>query len=244
MSHLPGLALTMVVIGIGVPVLRHLPDPAARLPQAVTERATQMREHFERAMVLHEAIIRGDVPAVKAAAQPLTEYVGPASGAGPTNVHVAGIRDAARAAATASDMVGAAYATATMLSHCGSCHRAAGVLPAATLRGPSSLGGVVGHMLAHQQAADQLLQGLAVPSDSLWRAGAKALASAPLHARDLPVDAATRRELMGNEERIHRLATGAAEATDAKARASYYAQFLAGCAECHKRHATLWGPKK
>ncbi|MDH4065501.1 MAG: hypothetical protein OEW19_13970, partial [Acidobacteriota bacterium] len=54
----------------------------------------------------------------------------------------------------------------------------------------------------------------------------------------------TRRQLAPTEERVHRLATDAIQATDAKTRAGFYGQVLAGCADCHKLHAKLWGPKR
>jgi hypothetical protein len=58
-----------------------------------------------------------------------------------------------------------------------------------------------------------------------------------------PVTAVVRAPLAQTEERLHRLATGAAQATDPAARAAFYGQFLAGCADCHPRYATLTQPK-
>jgi len=116
-------------------------------------------------------------------------------------------------------------------------------MPAQAIRPRPQVGGVVGHMLEHQVAVDLMFQGLVVPSDSLWRQGTRAMATAPLHPRELPVDSAVRRELAPTEERVHRIATAAAQATDPFARAGFYGQMLAGCADCHKRHARIWGPK-
>jgi len=206
-------------------------------------RGAQMRDHYSHALTLHAAVIRGDVPAIAAAAAALREYEGPQEVGPRSAFHVSAIREAAAKVAAATDVPSAAYAAALMPSACGNCHRAVGTMPAAPLAAPSEIGGVVGHMLAHQRAADQMLQGLIVPSDSLWRAGTRAFVSAPLHPRDLPVTSAERRQLAPTEERIHRLASEAAQATDMQARASYYGQMLSGCADCHKQHAKLWGPK-
>lgn len=220
-----------------------LPVVDAQTVRTDTARAAEMRAHYSRAMTLHLAVIRGDVAAIALAAQPLTEYEGPAGVPPGSASHVAAIRKAATDASKATDLVSAAFSTALMLNACGDCHRAVGTMPAARLTVRPALGGVVGHMLAHQKAADQMLQGLIGPSGSLWRAGTRAFVSAPLHANDLPVTSAERRRLAPVEERIHRLASDAVQATDARARASFYGQMLAGCADCHKQHAKVWGPK-
>lgn len=221
----------------------HVPAANGQTVRTDTARAAQMREHFARAMTLHVAVIRGDLPAIAPAAQALLEYEGPTGVPARAATYVAAVRKAAADVSRATDVVTAAYSTALMLTACGDCHRSVGTMPAAPLAIHRELGGVVGHMLAHQRAADQMLQGLIVPSDSLWRAGTRAFVSAPLHPSDLPVHSAERRQLAPIEERIHRLATDAAQATDARARASFYGQMLAGCADCHKQHARLWGPK-
>jgi hypothetical protein len=208
-----------------------------------TARAADMREHFSRAVRLHAAVIRGDMPAVASAAQALENYEGPPGMPARSGRFIAAIRNSAIDVSRAADIVAAAHSTALLLNACGDCHRSVGTMPATPLAIRPELGGVVGHMLAHQRAADQMLQGLIVPSNSLWQAGARAFVSAPLHPKDLPMHSAERRHLAPIEERIHRLATDAAQATDARARASFYGQMLAGCAGCHKQHAKLWGPQ-
>lgn len=234
------LVATLFIATTIAAVSAHLGEQTVR---SDPERAEHMRAHFGQAMAVHAAVIRGDLPAVAAAAKALADDEGPASLPAGSGRHVATLRRAARQAIDAKDIVAAAYSTALMLNACGDCHRAVGTMPAVPSASRSQLGGVVGHMLEHQQAADQLLQGLIIPSTSLWRAGAKGLVTAPLNPRDLPVSAEARRAMASTEEHIHRIATGAIQATDSRARASFYAQILAGCADCHKQHAKLWGPK-
>jgi hypothetical protein len=233
------LCSTLVVVTL-IAVGAHAESQTVRFDP---ERAEYMRAHFGKAIVVRAAVIRGDLPAVASAARALSDEESPASLPSGSERHVAALRDASRQAAGATSVAAAAYSTAFMLNACGDCHRAVGTMPAMPLTPRPKLGGVVGHMLAHQQAADQLLQGLMTPSTSLWQAGAKGFAAAPLHPRDLPVSAEVRREMASAEERIHRIATDAFQATDSLARASFYGQILTGCADCHKRHATLWGPK-
>ncbi len=235
------LAAALTITGAQSPVA----PPAAPRPPAEPPRSAQaeyMRAHFSQALVVHAAVIRGDLAAVAPAARVLADPARDAMPAGAAS-HVAGMTRGAREAVEATDILAAAQATARMLTACGTCHRALGTMPALATRERPPVGGVVGHMLDHQIAVDLMLQGLVVPSDSLWRQGTRAMATAPLHPRELPVDSAVRRELAPTEARVHRLATEAAQTTDPAARAGFYAQMLAGCADCHQRHAKIWGPK-
>jgi cytochrome c553 len=131
-----------------------------------------------------------------------------------------------------------------MLTTCGECHRAAGTMPATPSVSRPAAGGVVGHMYDHRQGADQLLHGLVIPSTTLWQAGAKALASgtSPRY-QDFPAPASTRQQMTTADERLHRTAAIAFQASEPHARASLYGQLLAGCADCHKRTETPTKPK-
>jgi hypothetical protein len=209
--------------------------------QPDAQRAAQMRGHYADAVAMHNAVIRGDQAGVTLAAQALIEYTAPPGMPDRSAAHVATIRKSARDAATATTILSAAVSSASMLNACGQCHVLAGVQPVVTLRPSAQVGGLVGHMLEHQRAADQIFQGLVIPSDRLWRAGARALATAPLHPADLPVSPVERRTMSSTEERLHRLSTDAAQATELRARANYYGQLLVACADCHSR-SKAWGP--
>lgn len=228
--------LGAVVLGT---VVAHATSQAVRPDSG---RQEEMRTHFGQVMTVQAAVIRGDLDAVAAPARALAAAEAPVSMPSNGARHLMALRGAAQEAAEAKDLVVAAYATALMLNACGDCHRAVGTMPAAPVTPRPAVGGMVGHMLAHQEAADQLAQGLIVPSTSLWQAGAKGFATAPLNPRDLPVDR-DRREMLATEEHMHRIAITAYQATDSRARAIFYSQLLAGCADCHRRHPRLWGPK-
>ncbi len=238
----PWLLVSMVVVTAAQGPLASPGAPAQQAAPPASAQAEYMRAHFNQAMVVHAAVTRGDLAAVASAARLLTDQDAASLPTGAAT-HVAAMKEAARQAAEAGDILAAGQATARMLIACGNCHRALGTRPALASRPSSTVGGIVGHMLEHQLAVDLMLQGLVVPSDSLWREGTRAMAVAPLHPRELPVDSAVRRELAPTEERVHRLATDAVQASDPLARAGFYGQMLAGCADCHKRHAKLWGPK-
>jgi hypothetical protein len=216
-------------------------DAPAQVPQPGAAQAVEMGNHYSLALAMHTAVTRGDLAAIAISAQALTQYPEPPGANDRTSRYVAAIRQTAAAAAVAPNIVAAATTTALMLNACGQCHLAIGARPTLPLRPEPELGGVVGHMLAHRRAADQMFQGLVLPSHALWRDGTRAFAVAALHGSDLPVSAAERRQLTQTEERMHRLATDAAQATDLRARANFYGQLLAGCADCHHRSA-WWGP--
>jgi hypothetical protein len=213
-----------------------------RSPASVPERLAEMRHHFVDVGILHAALIRGDVASVHAPARALTVVAVPAGVTGTAVVHVGRIRTAAQYAADTSSLRVAAVATASMLRQCGECHLEMGVVPPIPMRSGADIGGIVGHMLEHQRAADDLLSGLIVPSTSAWRAGAERLRAAPLHADDLPVGRLQARDLLRAEDRVHTIATRALAAEDPASRAGIYAELLTTCSECHRFHQTIWGP--
>jgi mono/diheme cytochrome c family protein len=206
------------------------------------DRLAEMRHHFLQVTLIHEAIIRGDRPAIPGPAWELARMPPPLETPPATAPFVARLGSAAARAAGAPDLVSAARATTEMLQQCGACHRAAGVLPAPSLTKRPDVGGLVGHMLEHQRAADELLQGLLIPSPTQWSRGAERLKAAALRPGELPVDRALRGQLQEADSRVHQLADRAARATDAQARADVYADLLVTCAQCHGLHRGIWGP--
>jgi hypothetical protein len=88
-------------------------------------------------------------------------------------------------------------------------------------------------MLEHQRAADEMPEGLFIPSESQWIHGARRLAAAPLHAPTLPRDGKLTSEIRQAEDRVHRIAECALTASIWEVRAEVYAQVLTTCAGCH-----------
>jgi len=201
--------------------------------------AQAMQGHFDAALEVHAAIISGDLAAAGLRAEQLVHAMEQERpGPGSAEAHAA-VVDAGRAVIRATSVLGAAMATADMLNGCGRCHRAAGVTPAFPPMARTRVDTMTGLMHAHRQAADHLLEGLVVPSDEAWQSGARALATAPLYDPTLRVAPAVQQSLAAMEARFHRLATDAEQTTDPRARAAFYAQFLAGCADCHRRHRAV-----
>lgn len=204
--------------------------------------ADAMRGHYAEALQVHAAVIRGDVPAAGRHARILADRLAqtPASG---SPAALEALAAAARDVRDATGVLSAAQATATMLGACGRCHRASGVTPMISPPAREESAGLTAQMREHKAAADQLLVGLIVPSDSAWRTGARTLGSATLQARDLPLGPTLQPQVGATEERLHRLARDAVQTTDPRTRAGFYAQFLAGCADCHRRYEAFRKPR-
>jgi len=206
------------------------------------ERLAVMRHHFAQVMLIHDAVIRGDLAAVRPPAKELANIAVPPGISADSVPFVAAIRQAGQRAAAATTLASAASATVSMVSECANCHRAVGVFPAPSTPATPEVGGLVGHMLEHKRAADDLLQGLVIPSDSQWRQGAERLRAAVLRPTQLPRDKKSIEVMRRAESRVHEVADQAADADTAPARAAAYVQLLTSCADCHRLNR-MWGPK-
>jgi mono/diheme cytochrome c family protein len=207
------------------------------------QRLAEMRHHFLQVTLVYEAVIRGDLAAVRAPATELSILPTPTGLPLTAAPFVDAIRTAGRQAAVATTLEAAAAPAAMMLAQCGECHRAAGIFPAPSTRTYPDVGGVVGHMLEHQRAADELLQGLLIPSESRWTQGAARLRTAELSRADLPSDPKLTPEVRKAETAVHALADRAAAASTTAARAAVYVDLATTCARCHTLHRQIWGPK-
>jgi hypothetical protein len=205
-------------------------------------RAAHMQAHYSQVLTVHAAVIRGDLAAARAPATWIADHDAPPSLPSGSAPFVEQMRRAARRTAQASTVLEAALGTADMLKTCGDCHRGVGTMPSVSPSSGPDVGGVVGHMLAHQRASDQMLQGLVIPSSAMWRTGTAGFSTAPLRASKLPDDPKLTGEVTASERRIHELAAQAAKTDDDSARAVFYGQIIARCADCHALHRKVWGP--
>lgn len=205
--------------------------------------ASHMKEHFRQVDAVQQAVIRGDLESAREPAQSLAEHQEPAGLPAATASQVTAMQTAARQVINATDVRGAAAATASMAASCGTCHKAAGAHPAlAEPSQPKVTEGTVGHMLAHQRAVDLMYQGLIVPSDELWKKGADMLKGAPLEKGKLPDDPKLTSAIRAAEDQVHKMADRAARASTLDARSEVYGELISGCATCHSLHGRVWGP--
>jgi mono/diheme cytochrome c family protein len=212
--------------------------------RSTPERLAQMQHHFSQVSLIHEAVIRGDLAALREPARQIAELERPREVPLSTVQHVSAMQLAAKRAADAPDLASAAAATASMLVSCGDCHRSAGTVPVPATPKRPSVGGLVGHMLEHQRAADEMLEGLFIPSTSQWNRGATRLRGAAVRPESLPRDAKLTPEIRQAEERVHQLADRALTTEGWRARAQIYGQMLTTCADCHGLHGLVWGPRR
>ena len=201
-----------------------------------------MQHHFLQITQIQDAVIRGDLSAVRSPARELGEMNLPAGMPPTSQPFMLTLRMAGRRAADAKDLVVAASAAASLLADCGECHRTVGFRPAIDSARQPNVGGIVGHMLEHQRAVRELQTGLFAPSTTDWERGAATLRAAPLSRSDLSLDPKLTAAIREAETRVHRLADSAAKADTMAARTTAYAAILTTCADCHTLHKTVWGP--
>lgn len=206
-------------------------------------RGELMRHHFDSATGALDAVIRGDLSAARSEARALLSEPDPAGLPESGAPHVKALRAEAERAVKAVDLEQAAAATSSMLAACGDCHRAVGTMPAHPTPPEPKIGGVLGHMEQHEVAADLMAQGLTTPSSSLWMDGADALATAPLHKKDLPDNAKVSRDALKAEAAIHALATRARATSDRAGRVRVYSELVVSCSTCHAANGQP-GPRR
>jgi len=153
------------------------------------------------------------------------------------------IRRAARQVGTAPNLRSAAASMVALLGQCAACHQAAGVDPSAASPRHPDLPMVVGHMIEHQRGADDMLQGLMMPSASRWIEAADRLETATLRPAEWPADSKLTAEARQADAAVHALAGRARTATTSRARANLYVDLVTTCASCHSLHRSVWGPR-
>lgn len=215
------------------------PQPAERSNPL---RAALMRAHFHQAMLLHDAVARGNLETARLEAGRLQQHSTTAPVAAGGEAFQGAIARMAGQAATATTLGEAAQATAVILGACGQCHRAMQVRPMPPLVTDRKVDGLVGHMLLHQHGLDAFLEGLVAPSDSAWAEGARAFTAGRLDVEHAP--GKFRKELTAAESRLAELAGQAAHAQPGRDRELAYGRVLATCGSCHSMVSRSAGPER
>jgi len=215
----------------------------AQSPPPIPERASDMRNYFSQVTRIHEALIRGELTAIAAPAAELATAEPPEAYRQMAVPFVEEIRRSARRAGTAPNVRSAAAAMVTLLGQCANCHEAAGIFPSPASPRRPDVGGFVGHMIDHQRAADDMLQGLMIPSASRWREAADRLETVTLRPEDLPRDAKLAAQEKQADAAVHALAESARSAATWRTRANLYVELVATCASCHSLRPGVWGPR-
>lgn len=194
-----------------------------------------MVDHFTDAARIKDAVIDGDLRAIRAPARRLKDDPGPYPEA--WRAYVATNVNYAAALLAAADRHAASVAAAGLARTCGDCHDALGVGPAFDPPHDlpaSSPHDVLGHMHRHQWAADRMWEALIDRSEYAWMAGAAALVDAPLPRAELMQDVELPDEVLELGRDLHEIGALAGSTVGWSARAGLYGRFLATCAGCHQ----------
>ena len=235
------LAVLVSACGSPQPPAEQAAKPAEP-PKPAIDIAKDMHDHLSRVATIQEAVIRGDLDAVAEPATWIANHEEAPIPAG-AETFAPDIKRIAGMAAGAKDIKSAATAASQLVAACGACHQAAKAQVQWTeLSKPAEGTGIAAHMLEHQWAVDLMYQGLAMPSDDIWKKGVEALKASPMKASDLPKDEKLTKEIVAYEKTVHELAGKAQVATDIGSKVAVYAETIASCANCHGLHGQLWGP--
>jgi cytochrome c553 len=194
----------------------------------------RMKDHEKHGVAIRDAVARGDLDAAKreAAGLALLSIEGTIDPAWKQRLDAMNV--AAARVANAMDITDAAHGLGPLAKTCGDCHTMLGRPWPAVPPQTGQASGVRPFMVRHQWAASQMWDGLAIPSDDAWKAGAHALAEEPLSPEALTPGKTPVPKVGDLEQSVHDLARKAEAVDKVDARMQLYGDAMATCAECHK----------
>lgn len=199
---------------------------ASKPPARITR--SHMRGHFLETVRMREAIVRGRLPELQAAAGSLASDIQPLALRGDYRPYLDSVRTAARSVAAAESVVAGAAALGKLGEVCASCHLKFGGPDSPLAPVPlANEDGADPNMVAHALATDRLWEGLILPSDTSWLGGTRVLMDAVRLDGDVP-------ELVAAGRHLRELARNGASAA-ASQRGASFANILLTCASCHAR---------
>jgi cytochrome c553 len=202
-----------------------------------------MQHHFGQITTLHEALIRGDLKALLVPAAELATADPPVGFPEKGAPFFEAIRQLARRAGTAPNLRTAATEIAVLTGQCATCHQAVGIYPSPASPRRPDLPQIVGHMIEHQRSADDMLQGLIMPSASRWQEAADRLETLVLKPEEWPPSRKLNEEARKADVAVHGMAARARSASTVAERRNLYVDFVMTCAGCHSRGGGAWGPR-
>ena len=208
---------------------------AAKVPTAPSPTRLLMREHFQKATEARLALISDDIEGARAAMAWLANN-DPSQGELPASLrpHLDGMREKARAFATARTFTEAGDAFAVTLTQCGECHAAADRGPTFA-EVPAPQGNELrDRMHKHAWAAERMWEGLVLRDQPRYDAAASSLADVVVRVDELPPHEGEPARIQAIADNVRSLAATGLHATDWPGRAQAYGRFLATCATCHR----------
>lgn len=212
------------------PVAQHAPK---NVEPAVLEAArhANMTRHYEAALGMRRAVVKGEVKAFRESAEFIAENDIDSGAPESWKPHAEAMKASAGEARRADSVEQAAVALGRLGSSCADCHRALGG-PKMILGEPPEPGASVkSHMARHQWAADRMWDGLIAPSTSLWVKGAEVMADARLTAERMAPETP---EVDAIARRVH-FQANAARLLPVDEWGKAYGEFVGTCAVCHEK---------
>lgn len=206
--------------------------PSAEL--ATPSVAEHMKEHFTRGAKMRDAVIAGDLAALRRDAQWMAEHQLSQSFPDAWKPHVERFQSAAKKALDAQKIDAAAEAVAETAARCGSCHAALGGPKLVLGEPPAEGSGTTPHMARHQWAAERMWDALTVPSDAAWLKATETMADAPLSSKAVTGERSVDKKVEELAVKVHAIAEKARGERDMGKWQKAYGELLTTCAECHQ----------
>ena len=203
--------------------------------EEVTQAQAHMYAHFDRAVEVHDALVRGNLEEAKVAADWLANHPREKWLPEGADAESAMMRRYAGRVSQATSLGPAATATAQMGQACGACHATYGVDPRFLIgTAPPEGTGPKAEMARHVWAAERMWEGLVGPQDYAWESGAAALKGGWLNPGDLVAAPQDSDRLRTLTQKVYTLGSEAEACTDAEEKAEIYGEFLTTCIDCHR----------
>lgn len=190
-----------------------------------------MRAHFKEAELIRNAVITGRLAAATSPADALTKMEGMGKLPAKSAPLIAAMKSAAKRIGTSPDIPATAAAIADVGVACGGCHKLGGGPKADASAAPAADATLKGRMRRHAWATERLWEGLYVPSDSAWKAGADLLAGADPFPEEILKSGGVHARSSAQE--LKSLVATANDQKKPEDRAKLYASLLATCSSCH-----------
>ena len=213
---------------------------SARGPETLTLGA-RMHEHDAHGVAMRDAVAHADLDAARREATVLAELRVEGVADPAWRAQLGAMNAAAGRVARAKALSEASSGVAEVARTCGDCHRLGGPSPS-TIEPPEYEPGVVAGMKRHEWAVARLWDGLVIPSDRAWRAGARVLRDAPLRPERLtpgsnPVPAIGELAIAVLATSVHDLGERATVTDASVDRGAVYGELMTTCAACHAQFA-------